>query len=332
MDSAVAAHLCLLGGMRVIGVTLAMPGAAPEAAAAVCDALEIEHLVVDASELLERCVIDGFVAAYAQGMTPNPCVRCNAEVKSKVMMQVADETGSERIATGHYARVRAAGKAVHLLRARDRSRDQSYMLYRLSQETLRRLTLPLGEFRKTQVRELASEANLPAADRPESQDVCFLPDGEIADLIARRRPEAVTPGPILDAEGRRVGEHRGIARYTVGQRRGLGVGGPGGPFYVLRIVPELNALIVGPEEALWLDECELEDVRLVGEPPDECFRATVATRYRGRQTPARVELRRGQGAHVRFAQPHRAPAPGQSAVFYDAGRCLGGGIIQRPST
>lgn len=332
MDSAVAALLCLRQEMRVVGVTLEMSGSTPDAAAVVCDALDMEHRVIDASDLLERCVVEPFVEAWAQGMTPNPCVRCNATVKLSVLIDVADETGCERIVTGHYARVLDAGDAVHLLRACDRSRDQSYMLYRLTQEALHRLSLPLGELRKTRVRELAADANLPAADRPESQDVCFLPDGEIAHLVARSHPEAVTPGPILDRGGRPLGEHRGLAHYTVGQRRGLGIGGPGGPLFVVRIIPEQNALIVGPEQTVWLDECDLDDLRMVGQPPGECFEATVATRYRGQETPAQVKLTGEDRAQVRFHRPHRAPAPGQSAVFYDGERCLGGGIIRRPST
>ncbi len=313
----------------MIGLTLEMPGAAPEAASAVCGTLGIEHRVIDSSELLQRCVIDRFAATYAAGMTPNPCVICNDLVKSRVLMNVADDSGFERIVTGHYARIRIGDDGPHLLRAKDRSRDQSYMLYRLSQEVLGRFSFPVGELSKKQVRRLANEADLPAADRPESQDICFAADmTEIMDLIARRHPEALEPGPIIDGDGRVLGEHRGIAAYTVGQRRGLGIGGQDAPFYVLRILPESNALVAGPEEELWRDECDLDEVRLIGSPPGECFEATVATRYRGRETPAQIQLIDDNRASLRFARPHRAPAPGQSAVFYAGERCLGGGIIQ----
>lgn len=317
--------------MRVVGATLKMPGADPSAAAAVCDALGIEHVLIDAAEAMQRCVIDYFVASYANGMTPNPCVRCNALVKSPALMQAAERLGFEHVVTGHYARIRRSGAHHHLLRGLDPRRDQSYMLYRLDQDTLRRMQLPLGEMRKPQVRALAAEAKLPAAEREDSQDVCFIFEGDIADLIRHHRPEAVTPGPILDAAGRIIGEHRGLVRYTVGQRRGLGIGGQEEPLFVQRIILEQNALVVGPEESLWIDECRLGEVTFLGDPPSESFAADVATRYRGDETPARVEIAPGELARVRFERPHRAPAPGQSAVFYDAERCLGGGVILAPA-
>ncbi len=321
-------------GMTVIGVTLEIPGATPEHAAGVCEALGIEHLVVDATALFERCVMEQFAAKYAAGMTPNPCVRCNPLVKFRVLTEVAEEHGCERIVTGHYARACRIGDECHLLRAEDRSKDQSYMLYRLGQDVLRRLHLPMGVMTKDEARRLAAQEELPAADRSESQDVCFVSDEEVAEFVGRRRPEAVRPGPILDTEGEVLGEHRGLAHYTVGQRRGLGLGGPEGPYFVLRIVPERNALIVGPEEALLVNECALEEVSLVGNVPGRHFEATVATRYRGRETAAEIELVEAERAVVRFDSPHRAPAPGQSAVFYDGERCIGGGIIslQEPTS
>jgi len=330
VDSSVAALLAQAQGLEVIGVTLAIPAAAPDEARAVCDRLRIEHRVVDVSEAFEERVVEPFCRAWAAGLTPNPCVVCNPGLKFDELLRIAAEAGCDAIITGHYARVTASGPQHHLLRACDRSKDQSYMLYRSSQHALKSLVLPLGTLTKGEVRALALQAGLPAAARPESQDVCFAPGGDVAALLSRRCPQAVRPGPILDADGSEIGRHDGLARYTVGQRRGLGIGGPEGPHYVLGILPEHNALVVGPEEALWADSCDLVEVRLVGDPPGRSFPASVMTRYRGTETPATVALR-GEEATVRFRRPHRAPAPGQSAVFYGGERLIGGGIIRRPT-
>ncbi len=326
VDSSVAALLALRAGMRVIGVTLATPGAKPDEAAASCRELGIEHRVIEAREPFERCVVGEFVESWAHGLTPNPCVDCNPRVKFSLLVREADVLGGAAIITGHYARVARSGDEMHLLRATEATRDQSYMLHRLPQEVLARLILPLGELGKQQVRRLAAEAGLTAADREASQDVCFTPD--VAELVRERRPEALQPGPIVDTRGRQVGVHRGLARYTVGQRRGLGIGGPDGPLFVLRIEPERNAVVVGREEALWVEEARVERVHAVGAFPGAVFEASVMTRYRGTETPASVEVE-GERGRIHFHRPHRAPAPGQSAVFYDGERCLGGGVIVR---
>jgi len=326
VDSSVAAMLAAQGGVEVMGVTLGLPGADAASARAVCSALGIEHREEDASAAFEARVLEPFIAAYARGRTPNPCVICNPLVKFAALAGLADELGCDGIVTGHYARVRREVRAWHLLRALDRGKDQSYMLYRLPQSILARLRVPLGELTKDEVRALADEAGLPVTERPESQDACFAPDGEVAALVAATRPDAARSGPILDRTGEEIGRHRGLAHYTVGQRRGLGIGGPGGPLYVLRIDAERNALIVGAEEELWVARCAAEDVAIVGEPPGPEFAARVVTRYRGTETPALVRLD-GQRATIRFARPHRAPAPGQSAVFYCGERLVGGGII-----
>ncbi len=329
VDSAAAALLAARRGMQVIGITLDTPGAEPEQAREVCRLLGIEHYEVDVAALFEEQVVGPFVASYASGRTPNPCVVCNPRVKFATLARLADELDCDAIATGHYARIRGEGAEHHLLRALDRGKDQSYVLYHLAQPTLARLMLPLGELTKDEVRDLAHDAGLPTADRPESQDACFAPEGDAGALVEAICPEAGRPGPILDAEGKMLGEHRGLAHYTVGQRRGLGLGGPGGPYYVLRILPEHSALVVGAERELWVDGCELEAVHLVGSPPGQTFDARVMTRYRGTETPAAVELT-SEGAVVRFRRPHRAPAPGQSAVFYRGERLVGGGTITPP--
>ena len=335
VDSAVAAMLAINEGWDLVGVTLLFPGVSAEPARAVCRSLGIEHHAVEAGERFERCVLREFVDGWARGLTPNPCVECNPRVKFALLLDHANALGRERIVSGHYARVARAGQYRHLLRAVDRTRDQSYMLHRLPQGVLERLFLPLGDLTKREVRRRAAEAGLAAANRPDSQDICFAQDEELAELIGRHRPEALQPGPIVDVEGREIGRHRGLARYTIGQRRGLGIGGAGGPFFVLRIEPERNALVVGAEEDLWVEQADVERLHPIGEVRERAegaFEASVMTRYRGRETEATVEPREDR-AVVHFHRPHRAPAPGQSAVFYESGggdRCLGGGVIARP--
>ena len=326
VDSSVAAMLATRAGVEIIGVTLGLPGADAASAGAVCSLLGIEHREEDASADFEARVLRPAIAAYVAGRTPNPCVLCNPLVKLAMLAGLAGELACEGIATGHYARVLREAGEWHLLRALDRGKDQSYMLYRVAQSLLARLWLPLGELTKDEVRALADQAGLPVSERPESQDACFAPDGEVGPIVAASRPDAARPGPILDRAGEEIGRHRGLAHYTVGQRRGLGIGGPGGPLYVLRIDAERNALIVGAEEELWVERCAAEDVCLVGPPPGPEFEARVVTRYRGTETPALVRLD-GERASIRFERPHRAPAPGQSAVFYRGERLVGGGII-----
>ncbi len=326
VDSSVAAMLAVRAGVEAIGVTLGLPGGDAASARAVCSLLGIEHREEDVSEAFEARVLSPFIAAYAAGRTPNPCVLCNPLVKFATLARLADDLGCEGIISGHYARVRCEAGEWHLLRALDRAKDQSYMLYRLPQRILARLMLPLAEETKDEVRELANEAALAVTERAESQDACFAPDGEVAALVAASRPDAARPGPILDGGGQVIGRHRGLAHYTVGQRRGLGIGGPGGPFYVLRIDARRNALVVGPERELWVEGCAVEDVCIVGTAPGPEFEARVMTRYRGTETPALVRID-GDRATIHFERPHRAPAPGQSAVFYQGERLVGGGII-----
>jgi len=233
----------------------------------------------------------------------------------------------KRVITGHYARVVESEGESHLLRGADRRKDQSYMLYRLGQEALGRALFPVGGLNKRRVRELAAEAGLPTTERAESQDICFVTGGDVGAFIRPRRPAAMQAGPILDERGNVLGRHAGLGAYTVGQRKGLGIGGPQGPYYVLEIRAEDNALMVGPEVDLWAESCQLEDTHLVGSPPSSKIEAEVMTRYRGMTTPAQVHLR-GQEATVSFERPHRAPAPGQAAVFYQGERLVGGGMIR----
>lgn len=327
VDSSVAALLAQRQGLEVVALTLSLPGADVEAGARVAERLGVSHHVADAGEALEQRVIAPFLDEYARGRTPNPCVVCNAAVKFATGLEWADRLGCGRVVTGHYAKVAQVGDESRLLRGEDRRKDQSYMLYRLGQEALGRVVLPLGALSKTRVRELAAEAGLPTAERADSQDICFVAPGDAGAFVQARRPEAMRPGPIVDRDGSWLGQHAGLAAYTVGQRRGLGIGGPEGPYYVLAIRADDNALVVGSEEELWVRGCELEGVHLVGSTRGGEFEAEVMTRYRGLVTPARVRLM-GEEARVSFARPHRAPAPGQAAVLYQGERLVGGGTIR----
>lgn len=329
VDSSVAALLAKGQGLQVEAVTLLLPRTCVEDAAAVCAALEVPHHVADLGDAFERCVVGPFVDDHRSGHTPNPCVLCNPEVKFPALLDWADRLGCGRIITGHYARVERAEDGPRLLRGLDARKDQSYMLYRLERELLERLWLPLGGMTKREVIGLAAEAELPSVAREESQDACFVLEGGVGDFVAARYPEAVRPGPIVNPEGEVIGEHQGLPAYTVGQRRGLGIGGPDGPYFVLELRPEDNTLVAGPERALWLERCDLEDLRLLAPEVGGSFEAEVMTRLRGLTTPAQVELADGF-ARVQFHRPHRAPTPGQAAVFFDEDRVLGGGTISRP--
>jgi len=228
------------------------------------------------------------------------------------------------LATGHYARIGERSGAPVLLRGADSSKDQSYALYMLSPKQLSRTRFPCGDRAKTEIRSLAQDAGLPVADREESQEICFLPDDDYLRLVRERAPESVRPGPIVDLAGNILGEHAGLPGYTPGQRKGLGL--PGGPWYVVALDPQRNAVIVGPEESVLASEMLVEDVQLSAGCPTREFGATVMTRYRGPEKPATVALT-GDAAQVRFHEPQRAPAPGQAAVFYDGEVVLGGGTI-----
>jgi len=345
VDSAVAAALLAAEGHEVVGLTLNLwPEWLPEpddafkaccGVSAIADArgvarlLGIRHYVLNMREEFEQAVIGYFVDEYARGRTPNPCIACNQSIKFSLLLDKMSALGLDGIATGHYARVAdepETGRRL-LLRGRDPAKDQSYVLFGLTQEQLRRLRLPIGEHTKDAVRALAREFRLPVADKPDSQEICFVPRGTYADVVARFRPEALRPGPIVDTEGREVGTHQGIARYTVGQRRGLGIAA-GAPVYVVAVDPERNTVVVGDEADLLCRELVATGMNWITPKPTAAARVTARVRHGARDVPATVRPDpASDDAVISFEQPQRAAAPGQAVTLYDGDRVIGGGVI-----
>lgn len=346
VDSAVAAALLTEQGHDVIGLTMNLwPNWLPPAdeasraccgvsaiedARAVARQLGIRHYVLNLRDEFERTVIDYFCDEYARGRTPNPCIACNQAVKFRVLLEKVDGLGCDLLATGHYARVAhddVTGRYL-LLRAADPRKDQSYVLYALTQAHLARLCFPVGEHPKSKVRDLARRFGLPVADKPDSQEICFVPAGHYGDLVAARRPEAARPGPIVDRAGAVLGAHNGIARYTVGQRRGLGLAGES-PHYVIDIDAQRNAVIVGGPSDLLRQRVLLDRVNWIVPPPPPDPGVTVRVRHAAADVPAALRLRADGRVDVEFETPQRAAAPGQAVTFYHGDRVLGGGIIER---
>jgi tRNA-specific 2-thiouridylase len=297
-------------------------------ARAVADKLGIPFYVINAERPFKEAVVDFFVTEYAAGRTPNPCLTCNRQIRFGFLRDYARALGAQYLATGHYARVRrdAAGR-YHLYRGADRAKDQSYVLSVLGQADLAQTLFPVGEYTKPQVRALAAERGLPTAARVESQDLCFVADGDYRRFLADHAPEAVQPGPILDRSGRQIGTHRGLPFYTIGQRSGLGIAA-GQPLYVLKLDVVRNALVVGAATELGRTTLRTGPVNwIAGEPPGASFVAQVQIRYHATPAPATVTPLPDGGVEVAFAAPLRDITPGQAAVFYDGEMCLGGGII-----
>jgi tRNA-specific 2-thiouridylase len=333
VDSTLAAALLVEQGHEVQGLTLRLAdppaaGSAPDPAGAAA-ALGIPFASWDLREEFERLVVAPFCEAYGAGRTPNPCALCNADVKFGLLLGRARESGADALATGHYARVTPgpAGRP-RLARGADRRKDQSYFLFALDRAALAFALFPLGGLAKDAVRALARARGLAAAEREESQEICFVPGGDYAGLVARRAPAgAFAPGPIVDSAGRRLGEHRGLARHTVGQRRGLGLA-TGRALYVVALDPAANALVVGPDEELWRRDLVADGVHWLVEEPAGEFRAAVRIRSRHEPSPATIAPEGGGAWRVRFDEPQRAITPGQAAVLYDGDIVLGGGWIR----
>ncbi len=341
VDSSVAAALLVEQGYAVTGVMLrlwAEPGAVrdnlcctPDAvgrARAVADLLGIPFRLLDVRDRFRRAVVDYFIAEYRAGRTPNPCVPCNREVRFGYLLRWAREQGADYIATGHYARVRRVGDRYQLLRGRDPAKDQSYVLHILTQEQLAHVLFPLGDLTKEEVREIARRKGLPVAEQPESQDICFLADGDYRRFLRQEAPEATRPGPILDTSGRVLGEHQGLVNYTIGQRKGIGIAAPE-PLYVVALDPERNALIVGTADELGWTGCIAEWMHYIsGEEPPGPFTATAKIRYRHREVEVEATPLPNRRLRVRFAEPQRDVTPGQYLVLYQGGVVVGGGVIK----
>ncbi|MBM3133577.1 MAG: tRNA 2-thiouridine(34) synthase MnmA, partial [Chloroflexi bacterium] len=272
-------------------------------------------------------VIADFCAEYARGRTPNPCVRCNQFVKFGPFLERAKALGADFIATGHYARIEREGERYLLKKGIDPRKDQSYALCMLTQEQLRHSLMPLGNYTKERVRQIARDLALPVAEKAESQEICFVPDNDYRAFVRSRVPATAKPGPILDREGKTLGEHSGIINYTIGQRRGMGIAAAR-PLYVIAIDPERNAVIIGPQSAVYGRELTASDLNWIAiEAPSGPFRAQAKVRYLHREARAMVTPLEGGQVRVCFEEPQMAITPGQFVVFYDCDVVLGGGVI-----
>ncbi|WP_144299708.1 tRNA 2-thiouridine(34) synthase MnmA [Elioraea rosea] len=342
VDSSVVAALMAEAGHEVIGITLQLydHGAAVGRKGACCagqdihdarrvaDRLGIDHYVLDMEARFRAAVIADFADSYARGETPIPCVRCNQKLKFVDLLAVARDLGADALATGHYARIVEDAGEPALAVAADAARDQSYFLFATRREDLAFLRFPLGDMTKDRVRSHATRLGLPVADKPDSQDICFVPSGSYADLVTKLRPEAAESGEIVTEDGRVLGRHRGIARYTVGQAKGLGEASRDGEqrMHVLRVESGARRVVVGPRAALGRNKLEAGEVNWLIEPPASPLRC--AAKLRGREAPAPASVRwDGSVAHVTMDAPATV-APGQAAVFYDGPRVLGGGFIR----
>jgi tRNA-specific 2-thiouridylase len=340
VDSSVAAALLQQQGYTVIGMMMRLwsePGSeaanrccTPDAMALarrVAAKLGIPFYAVDAQQVFRDTVVEYFLEGYIRGETPNPCLACNRHIRWEFLLKHALALGADFLATGHYARLSAADGKIQLLKGVDEKKDQSYVLSVLNQEKLQHALFPLGEFVKPQVRQMAREFDLPVAERSDSQDLCFLGDGDYRQFLLRHAPVVNQPGPIFNRNGQQVGEHTGLAFYTIGQRKGLGVASLI-PLYVLEKDAARNALIVGEADELGGRELEGREVVWVsGETPPGPFRAGVKIRYKAVEAPGIITPLEEGRVRVMFDQPLRDITPGQAVVFYDGDVCLGGGLI-----
>jgi tRNA-specific 2-thiouridylase len=303
-----------------------------ESARRVCAQLGIPYYVFNYQREFRKFVIEYFLREYSSGFTPNPCLECNREVKFRALQNRAQALGFDYVATGHYARVVPINNpdgSTHyeLQRARDIDKDQSYMLHMLQQHDLERLLFPIGEYSKTEVRALAAERGLYSADRPESQDICFVPGGDYRNLLFEERPDSIKAGPILDESGRKLGEHNGLPLYTIGQRRGIGVTSSQ-PLYVTQLDAERNAVIVGPRSSLERTELEATGVTFVQSNwPDQPFECLAQIRSHADPAPALITPLAPGKIHVSFHKPQYAITPGQAVVMYNDNSVIGGGRI-----
>ena len=340
VDSSVAAALLKEQGYDVMGMMLRLwsePGkedtnrcCTPDSMAQarrVAAKLDIPFYVIDAKNVFRETVVQYFLDGYARGETPNPCLICNRQIRWTFLLDHALALGADYMATGHYVRIRKAESSNQLLRAVDRSKDQSYVLHVLNQEKLARALFPVGDYPKTEIRAIAEKYGLPTATRKDSQDLCFLAGEDYRNFLQRNAAGILQPGDILTRDGRSVGVHNGLANYTIGQRKGLGIASPV-PLYVLGKNPITNSLVVGPQEVLGSRELNARDVNwLSGEVPQGTFRAEVKIRYTAKEAEALVMPMDGNQVQVQFDSPQRDITAGQAAVFFQGDLLIGGGII-----
>ncbi len=346
VDSSVTAALLKRDGHELVGLFMrngVTAGSAAKSHKQGCCSLEDSNdarfvasqlgarfYVLNFAEDFER-VIQYFVDEYKRGRTPNPCAVCNTDLKFGKLLDYARMVGADKVATGHYARVQHRDGRWRLLRGVDRSKDQSYYLFGLTQDQLAHAEFPLGGLTKAQVRELAAGFELKTRDKPESMEICFVPEGDYRAVVAKHDPDALKPGPIVSTVGERLGEHGGVAGFTIGQRRGIGVSAQR-PLYVVGIQPETNTVVVGEEDDLAIEQitvAQLNWIAVEDLPPGETMRAVVKVRYRHEGAPAMLTGEEGGVVRVRFDEPIRSAAPGQCAVFYaeDSDEVIGGGWI-----
>jgi tRNA-uridine 2-sulfurtransferase len=338
VDSTVAASLLADQGYEVIGVTFKnfnLNELAPTEskrnccsielinnARQACSRLGIPHYVIDRVEIFKLRVLDNFRDSYLTGMTPNPCVRCNSLVRWPELISLADQMGAEFVATGHYARIGRHNGECRIFRAISIAKDQSYALWGINPEHLPRTILPIGDYAKDKIRQIAAERDFKSAEQPDSQDICFVPEGKYSDLFGK-----IMSGDIVDTQGEIVGRHKGLANYTIGQRRGLGIANPK-PLYVINILAEQNKIVVGAENELYRRKFELGEANwFIKLSANESFECQTKIRYRHDPSQCKVKIGEQGQASVEFAEPQRAITPGQSAVFYDQDMVLGGGVI-----
>ena len=336
VDSSVAALLLKNSGYNIGGVTLSLYDGEKcgsskdiEDAAAVCEKLNIKHFVFDFKDRFKDAVINKFISEYQSGNTPNPCIECNKHIKFGEMLKAANEVGYPKIATGHYAQIKKQGDRLVITKALDKSKDQSYVLYSLSQNQLANTLLPLGALSKAQVRALAEQNGLITAHKSDSQDICFVPDGDYTDFISKWLGVTFPEGDYVDVNGKVIGRHKGMIRYTIGQRKGLGMGF-GKHMYVLDKSPLENKVILGDEDGLFKKSVVVKDVNFMAmeslTSPMDCL---GKLRYRHNEQPCRITPIDENTLLAEFTEPQRAPTPGQAAVFYDGDTVICGGVISR---
>lgn len=339
VDSAVAAALLIEKGYEVVGLTMQLweNGSGNCSLKDVADAgkiahiLNIHHHIVSLREPFERYVIDYFISEYKKGRTPNPCAVCNPKIKFGVLLEKAKSLGADFLATGHYAKIRYQNRhqRYHLIRGKEHKKDQSYFLARLSQEALSQTLFPIGGYSKIEIRKMAQRFGLPIAEKKESQEICFIPNGDVAGFIEKKEGESFPSGPIKNVKGEIIGEHQGIIRYTVGQRKGVGIA-MGERRYVTRIDQSTNTVYIGDDNGLYHDCFEVTDPNWISvSDMQESFDAKVKIRYKHKPAKAVVKPLSKWHLEIKFNRPQRAITPGQLAVFYQKEQVVGSAWIER---